>query len=63
MAPITGALYPAVDQLTGHSLWVGRQAQEAHQVDETGGEVHFAAELAGRIVVGKCVVVIVEPLA
>lgn len=36
------------------------QAQAAHEVDEAGGEVQLAAKLAGGVVVGEGVVVVVE---
>lgn len=63
MRPISCALYSGLDQFTGHSLGVSGQAQEAHNVDEAGGQVHFDAELAGCVVVRERVVVIVEALA
>lgn len=62
MASVTGALYPRHHHLSGHSLAVLSQTQDAHDVDETGGEVKLAAELAGRVVEGKRVVVIVKSL-
>lgn len=46
----------------GHSLAVLGQAQEAHGVDETRGKVQLAAKLAGCIVKGERVVVVVESL-
>lgn len=62
MAAVSGALYPGHDGLVGHSLAVRGQAQQAHEVDETSGEVQLAAKLAGRIVIGERVVVVVESL-
>lgn len=46
----------------GHSLAVFGQAQEAHEVDETSGKVQLAAKLAGSIVIGERVVVVVKSL-
>lgn len=63
MAAVPGALRPRQDHLAGHHLAVGRQAQVAHEVDEAGGQVQLAAELAGGVVVGEGMVVIVEALA
>lgn len=62
MASVPCALYPRQDRLAGDPLAVLGQAQEAHEVDETGGEVKLAAELAGGVVVGERVVVVVESL-
>lgn len=47
----------------GHPLGVRGQAQEAHGVDEAGGEVQLAAELARRVVKGERVVIVVKSLA
>ncbi len=63
VASVAGALYPGHDRLVWHSLAVLRQAQVAHEVDETRGKVQLAAKLAGCIVIGERVVVIVESLA
>ena len=46
----------------GHSLAILGQAQEAHEVDETSGKVQLAAKLAGCIVIGKRVVVVMKSL-
>lgn len=46
----------------GNFLRVLCQAQETHEVDETGGKIELAAKLTCSIVVGKCVVIIVKPL-
>lgn len=62
VASVSGALYPGQDHLVGHSLAVFGQAQVAHQVDEASGKVHLAAKLAGSIVIGERVVIIVESL-
>ena len=62
MASVAGALYSGEDRLVGHSLAVLGQAQEAHEVDETRGNVQLAAKLAGCIVKGERVVVVVESL-
>lgn len=63
VAPVSSALCPGQDDLAGHPLAVRRQAQVAHDVDEARGQVQLAAELAGRVVVRKRVVVVVEPFA
>lgn len=47
VAPVPGAPYPGLDGLPGHLLAVCGQAQEAHEIDEVGGEVQRAAQLAG----------------
>lgn len=60
VAPVSGALYSGHDHLVGHPLAVLRQAQVAHEVDEAGGEVQLAAELAGGVVVREGVVIVVE---
>lgn len=60
VAPVSGALYSGHDRLVGHPLAVLRHAQVAHEVDEAGGEVQLAAELAGGVVVREGVVVVVE---
>lgn len=62
MASISSALYSSQDQLAGHSLAVLGQAQVAHEVDETCGKVQLATKLAGCVVIGERVVIIVEPL-
>lgn len=63
VAGVAGALYPGQDHLVRRSLGVLGETQEAHQVDETGGEVQLAAELAGCVVVRERVVIVVESLA
>lgn len=63
MASVSGALYPGQDHLAGHPLAVLGQAQEAHEVDEAGGEVQLAAVLAGGVVVRERMVVVVKSLA
>lgn len=62
VASISGALYSGRDHLVGHSLAVLGQAQETHEVDETSGKVQLAAKLAGCIVIGERVVVVVKSL-
>lgn len=62
MASVSSALYPRQDNLAGHLLAVLGQAQEAHEVDEAGGEVQLAAVLAGGVVVRESVVVVVKSL-
>lgn len=62
MASISSALSSGHDQLVGHSLAVLRQAEIAHEVDETSGKVQLATKLAGCIVIGEGVVIIVESL-
>lgn len=57
---ISSALHPGQDQLVGRSLAVLGQAEEAHKVDETSGKVQLAAKLAGCIVIGERVVVVVK---
>lgn len=63
MAPVSGALRPGQDGLARHLLAVRRQAQVAHEVDETRGQVQLAAKLAAGIVVRKGMVVVVEAFA
>lgn len=63
VAPVSGALYPSQHQPVGRSLAVRGEAQEAHEVDETSGKVQLAAKLAGCIVIGERVVVVVESFA
>lgn len=60
VASISSALYPGQDHLTGDSLAVLGQAQEAHRVDETSGNVQLPAKLAGCIVIGECVMIVVK---
>lgn len=62
VASISSALYSGHDQLVGHSLAVLRQAEVTHEVDETSGKVQLATKLAGCIVIGERVVIIVESL-
>lgn len=62
VASVSGALYSAHDDLTGHFLAVRCQAQKAHEVNETSSNVQLAAKLAGCIVIGEAVVIIVESL-
>lgn len=63
VAPVSGALRPGQDGLAGHPLAVRRQAQVAHEVDETRGQVQLAAKLAGCVVVRERMVVVVESFA
>lgn len=63
VAPVSSALCPGQDGLAGHPLAVRRQAQVAHEVDETRGQVQLAAKLTGCIVVRKRMVVVVESFA
>ena len=44
-ASVPSALSPGQHYFRGHSLAVLCQAEETHQVDETGGQVQFAAKL------------------
>lgn len=60
MASIASALYSAQDHLTGDFLAVPGQAQEAHEVDETSGNVQLPAKLAGCIVKGERVMIVVK---
>lgn len=62
MASVSGALYSGHDHLVGHPLAVLGQAHETHEVDETSGKVQLAAKLAGCIVIGERVVVVVKSL-
>ena len=61
-ARVARALYPGLHGFPGGPLPVRRQAQEAHEVDETGGEVQLHAVLARGIVVWERVVIVVESL-
>lgn len=63
VAPVSGALRPGQDHLAGHPLAVRRQAEVAHEVDETRGQVQLAAKLAGCIVIRKWMMVVVESFA
>lgn len=63
VAPVPGALGPGQDHLAGHPLAVRRQANVAHEVDETRGQVQPAAELTGCVVVREGMVVVVESFA
>lgn len=60
VAPVARALYSGLHRLAGDPLAVLGQTQPAHEVDEAGGEVQLAAKLAGSVVVGEGVVVVVE---
>lgn len=60
VAPVARALYPRLHCLARDPLAVLGQAQAAHEVDEAGGKVQLAAKLAGGVVVGEGVVVVVE---
>lgn len=62
VASVSRALYSGQDDLAGHAFAVLGEAQEAHEVDETSGKVQLAAKLAGCIVIGEGVVVVVESL-
>lgn len=63
VAPVSCALCTGQDRFAGHPFAVCRQAQVAHEVDETSGQVQLAAKLTGCIVIRKRMVVIVESLA
>lgn len=63
MAAVSGALSSSEHDLSGHALGLSGQTQETHQVNETGGQIDFAAELAGGVVKGKRVVVVMEAFA
>ena len=59
-AAVTRPQNASGDDLLGHPLAVLGQTQEAHGVYEGSGEIELAAELAGGVVVGECVMVVVE---
>ena len=61
-ARVARALYPGLHYVPGGPLPVRRQAQEAHEVDEAGGEIQLHAVLARGVVVWERVVVVVESL-
>lgn len=61
VASISSALYPSQNHLMGDSLAVLGQAKEAHKVDETSGNVQLPAELAGCIIIGERVMIVVKP--
>ncbi len=60
MAAVSGALSSSEHSLFGHTLGISGQTKITHGVKETGGQVEFAAELAGGVVEGKRVVVVME---
>lgn len=60
MAAVSGALSSSERSLFGHTLGISGQTKITHGVKETGGQVEFAAELAGGVVEGKRVVVVME---
>lgn len=60
VAAVSGALDSSEDRLSGHALGVAGQAQETHEVDEAGGQIELPAVLAGGVVEGERVVVIME---
>lgn len=63
VAAVAAALHARTDHLLRHLLAVFGQTQEAHEVYEGGGEVELGAELAGGVVEGKRVMVVVEAFA
>lgn len=63
VAPIASPSFPSQDGLLGDLLAIAGQPQEAHEIDEGRGEVVVPAELAGGVIVGEGVVVIVEAFA
>lgn len=60
MAPVARTLSPGQHHIRGDSLAVLGQGQEAHEVDKTSGKVQLAAKLAGCVVIGERVVVVVK---
>lgn len=60
MAAVSGALSSSEGSFSGHTLGLSGQTQETHQVNEAGGQVEFAAELAGGVVEGKGVVIVMK---
>lgn len=60
VAAVSGALDSSEDRLSGHALGVAGQAQETHEVDETGGQIELPAVLTGGVVEGERMVVIME---
>lgn len=62
-AAIPCSLLACKYQLLWYALTVRGQTQEAHEVYEGSGEIEPAAELAGGVVEGECVVVVVEAFA
>lgn len=62
MTSISSPLNPGQDCSLGYSLPIISQAQGSHAVNEECGEVEVPAVLAGGVVIGKGVVVVVEAL-
>lgn len=60
VAAVACSLHAGGDRFFHHPPAVFGQAQEAHQVYEGGGEIELAAKLAGGVVKGECVVVVVK---
>lgn len=60
VASISSTLYPSQDRLMWNFLAVLGQAQAAHKVDETSGNIQLPAELAGCIVIGESVMIVVK---
>lgn len=60
VAAVARSLHAGGDRFFHHPPAVFGQAQEAHQVYEGGGEIELAAKLAGGVVEGERVVVVVK---
>lgn len=60
VAAVACSLYASSNRFLQHPLAVLGQTQEAHGVYKGGGEIELAAELAGGVVEGECVMVVVE---
>lgn len=63
VAAVPRSLDATVDHLLRRLPEVRGQAQEAHEVDEGRGEIELDAELAGGVVEGERVMVVVEAFA
>lgn len=63
LVDVAGALFAAADDVGTDDLEVVGLAEPGHGVDEDGGEVEAPAQLAGGVVPGEGVVVVVEALA
>ncbi len=63
VAAVSGALSSSEYGLFGHTLGISGQTKITHEVNETGGQIEFVAELAGGVVEGKRVVVVMEAFA
>jgi len=60
---VTGALHASLHQIRGHRLQVVCPADARERVDHSRRWVQRPAQLAGAIVIGENVVVVVPPLA